>query len=237
MTGMRFWGLGAKRARRAMGNEVRLREGHGPQGHKMSRRRFVAGGLGVVGVAALAARIWWVNANAFDYPEVHYAIGEWVDLDGAFTTYADEGTKGYSLRVSEAEIMTRATYVERYAEDPSQVAATGYDDVSSILCLTLDMKNTGSDEGGMYIYQMSLIPEGAVRAMRYQLDLWCTSNKNLTDSTATISLLKDSEFTVHIPYILYGSTEEAFQQEIDARRFKFIVSNAPTRNIIDIEVA
>lgn len=220
-----------------MGNEVRLRAGHGPRGRKISRRRFVAGGLGVVGAAALAARIWWVNANAFDYPEAHYAMGEWVDLDGAFTTYADEGTKGYSLRVREAQIMTRAAYIEHYAEDLSQVATTDYDDVSSILCLTLDMRNTGSDEGGMYIYQMSLIPEGAVRAMRYQLDLWCTSNKNLTDSTATISLLKDSEFTVHIPYVLYGSTEEAFRQEIEARRFKFIVSNAPTRNIIDIELA
>ncbi len=203
----------------------------------VTRRRFVAGGLGIAAAAALAGRIWWVNANAFDYPEVHYAKGDWVDLDGAYTTYVNEETDGYAMRVSDAQIMTRAEYVEQYAEEPLQVETTDYDDVSSVLCLTLDVRNEGNDTGGIYIYQMNLIPEGAVRAMRYQPELWATSNKNLTDSVSTISLLKDSQFTVHIPYVLYAKSSEDFQHEIDARRFKFIVSNAPVRNIIDFEVA
>ena len=57
--------------------------GAAASGRKTSRRQFIVGGLGLVGVAVLAGRIWWVNANAFDYPEVHYSMGEWVNLDEA----------------------------------------------------------------------------------------------------------------------------------------------------------
>lgn len=134
-------------------------------GRGISRRRLIAGGAVLAAAAAIAGRIWQVNANAFDYPERHYAMGEWVDLDGAFTTYVNENTQGYSLCVQDAQIMTRAEYIERYALDPSQVEPTDYDDVPSVLCLTLAIKNEGSDSGGFYIYDATLVPEGEIRSM------------------------------------------------------------------------
>lgn len=206
-------------------------------GPKVTRRRFIAGGLGLVGAAALAGRIWWVNANAFDYPEVHYAMGEWVDLDGAFVTYKQEDTQGYSLCVQDAQVMTRADYIERYALDSSKVEATDADDVASVLCVTLAMRNEGNDTGSLHLYDMNLVPEWGVRSMSYQTALWGTSNENITEAAYTISLVKDTEFTTQVPYILYGPAEEDFHNAIEARRFKFIVSNAPVRNIIDIELA
>lgn len=218
-----------------MSSEAKKRIGR--TGHRVSRRQFIVGGLGLIGVSALAGRIWWVNANAFDYPEVHYSMGEWVDLDGAFTTYKQEDTQGYSMCVQDAQIMTRAEYIEKYAIDPMQVEATEYDDVPSVLCVTLAMKNEQNDSGSLHLYDMNLVPEWAASSMRYQMDLWSTSNKNVTDSTYSLSLLEDSEFVTQVPYILYGRTDEDFQQEITARSFKFIVSNAPVRNIIDIELA
>ena len=218
-----------------MGTEAKIRIGR--TGHRVTRRQFIAGGLGLVGISALAGRIWWVNASAFDYPEVHYSMGEWVDLDGAFTTYKQEDTQGYSMCVQDAQIMTRAEYIEKYAIDPTQVEATEYDGVPSVLCVTLAMRNEQNDSGGLYLYDMNLVPEWAASSMRYQMDLWGTTNRNITDSTYSFSLTKDSEFVTQVPYILYGRTDEDFQQEITARNFKFIVSNAPVRNIIDIELA
>jgi hypothetical protein len=210
----------------------------GERGRVVSRRRFVAGALGVAAAAAFAGRVWWVNANAFDYPERHYAMGEWVDLDGAFTDNTTwESTKGYALCVQDAQVMTRAEYVERYAQDPASVEAGAYDDVRSVLCVTLAMRNQGNDDGGIMLYDMNLIPQGAVRAMRYQTDLWATSNQNVSDDLYYFSLYTDSEYTAQIPYILYGSHDEDFQHEVRATSFKFIVSNAPVRNIIDIELA
>lgn len=217
-----------------MGSE---KPGAAASGRKLSRRQFIASGLGLVGVAALAGRIWWVNANAFDYPEVHYSMGEWVDLDGAFVTYKQEDTQGYSMCVQDAQIMTRAEYIEKYAIDPTQVETTECDDVLSVLCVTLAMKNEQNDSGSLHLYDMNLVPEWAASSMRYQMGLWATSNKNVTDSMYSISLVEDSEFVAQVPYILYGRTDEDFQQEITAKRFKFIVSNAPVRNIIDIELA
>ena len=209
----------------------------GGAGVKVSRRRFIIGGLGVVGAAALAGRIWWVNANAFEYPETRHAMGEWVNLDGAFLSYANENTAGYSVCVQGAQVMSRREYIERYALEPSQVGRTDYDDIRSVLCLSLGMRNEGSTAGGFLLSEAALVPEGAIRAMRYQTGLWSTSNKVIDESTGYISLLKDTEFTTQIPYLLYASNEEDFQNEVRSHRFSFTVSNAPVRNIIDIELA
>lgn len=202
-----------------------------------SRRRFVAGCLGAIGVAALAGRIWWVNANAFEYPETHHTMGEWIDLDGAFLSYANEATTGYSVSVQDARVMSRREYIERYALAPSQVERTEHDDIESVLCLSLGMKNKGSTAGGFLLTEAKLVPEGAIRAMRYQTDLWATSNKTIDESTGYISLLEDTEFTTHIPYLLYASNEEDYLNEVTCCRLSFTVSNAPVRNIIDIELA
>ncbi len=211
--------------------------GAGGAGRAPSRRGLVAGALGVA-AAAFAARVRWVNANAFDYPERRHAVGEWVDLDGAFAVYsAWEDTKGYSLCVQDAQVMSRAEYVERHAHDPSGVEATAHDDVPSVLCVTLAMRNRGNPAGGIDLYDMALVPEGQIRAMRYHTGLWATSNKNVTEDMYSFSLFEDSEYTAQVPYILYGEQDEEFRQEIRARRFTFTVSNAPVRNVIDIEIA
>ena len=131
---------------------VRAKGGAGANA-RVSRRRFVAGCLGAVGVAVLAGRIWWINANAFEYPETHHAMGEWVDLDGAFLSYANEATTGYSVSVQDARVMSRREYIERYALAPSQVERTEHDAIESVLCLSLGMKNKGSTAGGVLAYR------------------------------------------------------------------------------------
>lgn len=204
----------------------------------LSRRRLIVGGLGIAAAAAFTARVWWINANAFDYPERRYGMGDWVDLDGAFMVYsAWEDTRGYSLCVQDAQVMSRAEYIERYALDPSDVEATAYDNVPSVLCVTLAMRNQGNPAGGIDLYDMTLVPEGQIRAMRYQAGLWATSNENVSEDMYSFSLFEDSEYTAQVPYILYGESDEDFQHKIRARRFSFTVSNAPVRNVIDIELA
>lgn len=193
------------------------------------------GVVGLLGTAAIAGRIWQVNAQAFDYPEHRYSMGEWVDLDGAFVTYANENTQGYSLCVQEAQVMTRAQYIASYALDPSSVEPTAYDHLPSILCVTLALENKGNDTGSFHIYDTTLVPAGAIRAMSYQTALWSTTNELINESMYAFSLLKDSRYTTPIPYILYGAPTEAFTQEIRTKRFTYTVSNAPVRNVIAIE--
>ena len=204
----------------------------------LSRRRLIVGGVGIAAAAAFAARVWWINVNAFDYPERRYGMGDWVDLDGAFMVYsAWEDTRGYSLCVQDAQVMSRAEYIERYALDPSGVEETAYDNVPSVLCVTLAMRNQGNPAGGIDLSDMTLVPEGQIRAMRYQAGLWATSNENVSEDMYSFSLFEDSEYTAQVPYILYGESDEDFQHKIRARRFSFTVSNAPVRNVIDIELA
>lgn len=71
--------------------------------------------------------------------------------------------------------------------------------------------------------------------MSYQTALWSTTNELINESMYAFSLLKDSQYTTPIPYVLYGAPSEAFTQEIHTKRFTYTVSNAPVRNVIAIE--
>lgn len=83
------------------------------------------------------------------------------------------------------------------------------------------MRNQGNPAGGIDPYDMTLVPEGQIRVMRYQAGLQATSNENVSEDMYSFSLFEDSEYTAQVPYILYGESDEDFQHEIRARRFSY----------------
>lgn len=89
-----------------------------PAAAPISRRRFTALGIGasLAAAAGIVARVGYVNATAVPVPQViRYPMGEWVELDGAFiSTSSLEQTEGYALRVTDAQVISPRSYIERY---------------------------------------------------------------------------------------------------------------------------
>lgn len=209
----------------------------------LSRRSFLVCGSSVA-VCALAGRVWWVNNRKYPYPyeTVHHATGEWVDLDGAFISDATEGTQGYSVRVVNAELLSHDEYIGLYAADSTQVEdiMMGLND-KSVVCLTLELRNDAAVEGGfIFLGEARLIGDGLPLKYSYDPVLWAASNPNITDMSYYIGVVPGTVTTQHVPYSLIHSQEDngRYTEPLPTvSSYEFVVSNAPVRHVIDIDLS
>lgn len=231
---------------------VRREAGRGPL---VCRRGLIAAGA-VLGLAAVGARIWRVNAAAVPQPEVvRHAMGEWVDLAGAFVELGDlEQTEGYFVRVSSAEVLSPRSYVERYTVVPEALEMAidhegdlGIVETPSLVCLTVDIRNCGSN-GQLCYAEMSLVPERKNEQFMADPVLFISSERQYAENGATAAsaffgVRPGTEHTVHMPYIhanrrdgegnLY---ESPYLNPVVDTDFEMVLSFLPVRHTVDVTV-
>lgn len=196
--------------------------------------------VAVLVLVAVVARIVYVNATAIpSYPVVHYSMGEWVDLDGAFhMTSSNENTQGYSVRVSSAEKMSRNEYIERYGTDPSKVIE-GLD-ADSVIAITLDVRNEGNSDGAMLIFETKLIPDRKNEYFIRDKELWPEKETVLAGTLCMyLSIQENSEYTTVIPYktnVIDQDGYSQYERDITDTSFELVLSSAPVRKVVDIDL-
>lgn len=223
----------------------------------VSRRQALAtlGCLGAAGaLAAFGGRVAWVNAGTYRPPEtVHHAMGEWFDFDGAYVyRELNENTKGYRLRVSNAEILSYNEFVRRYTVHTYE-PIEGVD-VPAIVCLTIDIQNDGPTpptQGGMYFNEMYLIPKRMNTRMPPDVLLFESTIPQFREALATTKVPLNglavdigTVVTAHMPYVNMGGVVDHNGQQVEEEYFKPVtdtsfelrVANMPQRHVIDIEI-
>lgn len=200
----------------------------------MSRRRvgIAVGILALVAVVAVGARIWWVNANLPSIPQEHYQMGEWVALDGAFQNSASlEQTSGYSLMVESVEVVTYDEYLERHGAVPTGT----HGNARCVVDVALRIKNEGTEQGGINVFQMVLTPERGdeylICDVMSEEALWPQAEPNADSS---VSIRPGTEYVTHIPYVFNGG-EEVYGREVTDRNFTLLVSRMPVRKMIAVD--
>lgn len=184
-----------------------------------------------VAAVGIAMRIWWVNTNLPSIPVEYYQMGEWVALEGAFQDGGDrEQTQGYSLMVESAEVVTYDEYLERHG-----VVPTGsHGDAHCVVDVALRIKNEGSDQGGINIFQMVLTPargdEYLICDIMSDEALWLKTEPNADSS---VSVRPGTEYVTHIPYVFNGS-DEVYSRNIADRDFIFLASRMPVRKMVRV---
>ncbi len=197
----------------------------------MDRGRARVAGICLVllAVACVAARIRWVNTNLPSIPVEYYQMGEWVELDGCFQDGGDrEQTRGYSLMVESVDIVTCDEYLERHGAVPSGA----YGDAQCVADVALRIKNDGSEQGGINIFQMVLTPargdEYLICDIMSDDALWLKTEPNADSS---VSIRPGTEYVTHIPYVFNGG-DETYARDIVDRDFTLLCSRMPVRKMI-----
>lgn len=189
-------------------------------------------------VAVVSARIAYVNYDVPHIIEEHYSVGEWVELDGAFLSSIQENTEGYSLRVVSAELMSYNDYIRRYGQDPSAVVE-GLDS-KSVIALEMEVENEGNEEGAIFLFECKLVPARGNEYFTRDSALWIESERQMEGTVALyLSLVEGTSYTTVIPYTINSIDEEGLSQykaTIEDSSFGLVVSNHPTRKIIDISI-
>lgn len=212
-----------------------------PQIRRLPRAVRVALALvAAVLVATWAVRVWYVNAYPPEkpVPVEHYAMGEWVDLDGTYLFADYQSPQGYSVRVNKAELLTPREYLERYG-------AEGYEPVDddegkSVVSLEVEIEHVGDGEVGLVLFEQRLIPERKNVALHYDMDLWGEAEPALKGEPGIFALRPDSTYVAHIPFTfiatpdLMESYEESPRLEIADAAFEYLLSNEPVKKVVDI---
>lgn len=204
-----------------------------------SKMKIIVGLALVACFALLGFRIWHVNSTAIKMASdnvEHYQMGEWVQLNGAFLANIKENTDGYAIRVNSAELISYNEYIERYALDPTRTV-DGLDE-KSVICLDIDVKNEGNDNGAILLFECKLIPERKNTYYLYSSELWAESVP-LSKGTVTLAIRADSEFHTMIPFRINDTdlvNYTAYRSPIPDTDFELTISNSPVRKVIDVRL-
>lgn len=221
------------------------------------RKKAIAVVLIAASVVAFCARVAFVNAEAQHLEIQTYEIGEEVDLDGSFLEYATENTAGYSIRVTDARIMTSREYAEAYGvvEDvdgrlASISQALGAGDVEGApaldekteIVLDIEVTNADNDDGYLMALSWRIIPEKTRdAAFQPDFDLWGLANPAMGEQIG-FTIRSGSSMSLHIPFKRdivrppLKSNGYSYIAVAQSESYYFQVSNVPVRRVVDLGV-
>ena len=126
--------------------------------------------------------------------------------------------------------MTRNEYLEKYG-------GTTLDDRDGARCVvdvTLVIRNDGTEQGGLNVFQMVLTPargnEYLICDVMNEEALWPQVESG---ADTTVSIKPGTEYEVHIPYVFNGG-EEVYEREVNDRDFTLLLSRMPVRKMVNV---
>lgn len=209
---------------------------------RITRRRLAGMVAIAMVVAALVARIAWVNVT---YPHVRletYEMGEWVPLDGDFMSYAGEGTAHYAVRVDGAQVMTVDDYRRAYDDGSEALGVNG--NARCLVVLTLSIRNDGDDQGGFGLPLTFLVGAAGDEtyiysgASQYAIEpLRAYDGPETDDSWARgLGIDPHSQCQVHVAYLLNEGSEAVGKDAADTS-FTLHLSQQPVRKMVRVRLA
>ncbi len=199
-------------------------------------KRLLLALLGLVVTCAVGARIWWVNESMPRIPVETYGAGEWVALDGAFQELANEQTKGYSLRVDSAKVVSYDEYLRAHGVEPAEPSKFG--DAKSVVDVAISVRRdaSSSGDGGLNMFDMVLVPARKNEYFMVSIGggeegcaLWPQVQKN---AGFWVSIRPGTEYTMHVPYVINSSGARIFKNPIEDRDFELVASRMPVQKLI-----
>lgn len=204
---------------------------------KVSRRFFLPVAICLL-VALIGGRIWYVNQHAIFVPTYSHELDEWIDLDGSFVSVSDEDTFGYSLKVSNARMMTRRDYFEFFSVDSSD-SDTGISGESFfVVVLDIDVKNQGNADGYINYKNWRLSPPARNTAFYIDYDLWYEALPELNSGKGAFGVTEGTTVTLHVPFwhfdskkaSLAASSVSAYGDVVEGS-YEFILTNMPRHTV------
>ncbi len=152
----------------------------------------------VVFAALYSFRVWYVNSNAAQVYEKKYEIGDWVPLEGDYIATKGENTDGYSLQLSEVEVLSYEDFMARYNKSTDYLAEKSR---HHVILLTLNIKNESSD-GYLYLSFFTLLNKyfSCYYSFDSTYESICEPKINSGYGQASINIQPNSEYTLKVAY-------------------------------------
>ena len=172
---------------------------------KTLTKKIVISVLVLAFIVGSAARIWYVNANAYKQDYEYYNVCDWVPLEGSFFANRENETNDYySVRISQAEVLTYAEFMAMFDKDESYLGSKRRYDV---ILLKVDFKNDGDELGGVYIHEFNIKDESKSTYYNFDTTYMKIANSNLGNIIAGINVQPHTEASMYFVYPTDGRAD------------------------------
>ncbi len=188
--------------------------------------------LSFVLIGLIVIRIYFVNTTAIQQQIECYEKNEEVKLEGCFINIVDENTKGYSITVHSGKLTTFGEFAKKYKgnTEPSAYELT---EESKIIELDVSIKNEGNSDGYIFFRNWGLQSENDewIPCM----ELWNMEFKQTAESS-NFTLKPNSEMRLSIPFETNNDYELMHNDYPIEESYDLVVSRAPVKKIIRIDL-
>ena len=188
-------------------------------------------------MSLLVARIAYVNATSLKRITAIHTVGDVVELDGSFTDTATENTKGYSVTVESAELLSYEDFMNRFDRPLDYLSENSR---KSTVLLKLKYVNQGNETGGVSTSRLFLFNNSFSQYFAFDSDYFSIANPQIDRKVQGIRIRPGTEYVIYYPYILeYGPELKSYLdilQPHTTESFYLQVSMYPVKNLIKVDV-
>lgn len=194
----------------------------------------------------IALRVVVVNSGAPVVPETVSKVGERVDLNGSFSGQSIEQTKGLSVTVTQAEIMSKSEYLARYSasgENYTPPPIEHWESGKNVACVTVELYNRDNETGYFALLNWRLVsPDGAdAYMMNSNLLMIAEPQFRSTGSAGYAKLNPGKSYALHIPFcrqdkVLLGGLSDFEFKVVSKGRYRLLLTSYPQKKTVEIDM-
>ncbi len=192
--------------------------------------RFGAVFLGLILILA-AVRIAYVNITAVKPQTEYYKVNEWVELNGSFFRDSSESTDGYSVKVTDLELISKEDYMAKYKLENSSISTQ--DSFNYILELTVSILNDNNEIGKVMIGDWMLVGKNSDFVTVMDPQLLMDTDDRIDDYLSSVTTVAGKEISLKLAFPMIGMKTK---EEINKNAvYKLAVTKYPVRKYIRLE--
>ena len=187
----------------------------------------------IVGILLIAAmiRIAYVNITAPQLEIENYKMNEWVNLDGSFFRSNEEKTVGYSVKVTDYEVISREDYLKKYNLEDTSVSEEN--NFSYFMELTVSVMNDNNEDGKVMIADWVLVGKNGDFVTTMDPQLLMDTDDRINDYLSSITTASGKEISLKLAYPMTGMKSEEVVKKNAV--YKLAVTKYPVRKYIYLE--
>ncbi len=199
----------------------------------MKSKTAVKISLAFVAVLLIAAfiRIVYVNITATK-PLVEYSkMNEWVELDGSFFRSNDEKTDGYSVKVTDYEIISKEEFLERYKLESTSISEAN--SFSYFMVVSVTLINEGNEDGKVMIADWRLVGKNGDFVTSMDPQILMDTDERIHDYLSSVTTAPGKEISLNLtfPMTSMKSIKEIEKNSV----YRLAVTKYPVRKYIKLE--
>ena len=199
----------------------------------MKTKRLIKVTWVLVGILLIAAiiRIAYVNITAPQLEVENYKMNEWVSLDGSFFRSNEEKTEGYSVKVTDYEVISREDYLKKYNLKDTSVSEEN--SFSYFMELTVSVMNENNENGKVMIADWVLVGKNGDFVTTMDPQLLMDTDNRINDYLSSITTASGKEISLKLAYPMTGMKSEEVVEKNAV--YKLAITKYPVRKYIYLE--